>query len=108
MGRETVYQDLRYLCNTQGIDNSVLSRLSLLGLQPCFEDTILLAPIFVSLVILGAYRIRQCVRCGVYRRKMEELVIIRIKAACCCVNVVTDNTLQHFILMLPLDADVWR
>ena len=86
----SAYQRLHDLCGSKGINNLALQHLSLLGLQPCFEDTILLAPIFVAMFFLGIYRMRQCILCGAYNRTWKDMLPPVLKLCCCIVNFVTE------------------
>lgn len=85
-----IYRALDSVCSDgNDVDKEALTNLSLLGLQPCFEDTILLAPIFVVMLFLGIYRIRQCILCGKYKRDKETLAFPIVRLLCCVTNFVS-------------------
>lgn len=111
----TAYDTLHELCNSRGVNNAFLGRLSLLGLQPCFEDTILLAPIFLAMFFLGSYRVHQCIKSGLYNRTATEQAIPIIKLLCCLANLIANIVLLALInqparfqkLVYPLGIAGW-
>ena len=52
--------NLESVCESDKWDNSALGDLSLTGLQPCFEDVVLLLPVYLGAMALCGVRIGKC------------------------------------------------
>lgn len=106
---------LDQLCRSSSWQVSDLSGLGLLGLQPCFEDVILLLPVYISVTILSLYRIYQCYGCGPYNSDNSMKFDSIFKLTCCVVNFfttivlicITDQPAPYEILVAPFAMIVW-
>ena len=98
-------------------DSSIKHRtedLSLTGLQPCFEDTILLLPIFISFFIASVWRCRQCLLTGKLERKFpDEYYSIIIKLIICIMNFISNiiildySSVKFLKLVIPFALLGW-
>ena len=69
-------------------EQGALSKLSLTGLQPCFEDTILVLPVFLTMIVLAVYRMHQCLLAGKYLRPWCELCPVIAQIVLCLANCI--------------------
>jgi hypothetical protein len=85
---------LQSLCKSDTWNDDELDGLGLLGLQPCFEDVILLLPIYLVLCFLGPLRCHQCIKKG-GRFNFDDTsrALTVLKLFCCGVNVMTNIVL---------------
>lgn len=85
---------LQSLCQSDTWSDDQLDGLGLLGLQPCFEDVILLLPIYLVLCFLGPLRCYQSIRKGgLFNFNNTSRLFNILKLICCSVNVLTNIVL---------------
>lgn len=101
---------------TCGFRATICLNKGLLGLQPCFEDVVLLAPIYVALIVGGAYRSCQCYRQGrVFELSEQRRAFTFAKIACAVCNAVANVVLLSVLkqgapyeyLVYPLGVLGW-
>jgi hypothetical protein len=90
---------LESVCQSDTWNDDQLDNLGLLGLQPCFEDVILLLPVFVALIGLSVFRVRQCFLAGPLptRQDKKSKFFEYIKILCCLINILTNIILISVI-----------
>ena len=102
------------VCEDSTIENKT-GNLSLTGLQPCFEDVVLLLPIFVAFIVLSSYRIHQCVGAGKFPRPIADQWTNIVKIFFCVTNLgvsvaalLVHKTLATFeLLVWPIAIVGW-
>lgn len=72
-----------------GTDNFIIV-VGLLGLQPCFEDVVLLAPIYISFIFISVYRVRQCYHAGSYSHSSQYKLLGALKIFCAAANAAAN------------------
>ena len=88
----TFTEDLDAYCNDHASADEVqaLAKLSLTGMQPCFEDTVLVLPVFFVMATLAVYRVHQCFKAGnmEFQNKWIGLISPIVQALMCIANAV--------------------
>ena len=104
-----------FCADRNAADRAAMSDLSLTGLQPCFEDTVLVLPVYVCMAVLSVYRMNQCVSAGKFHRTFTELLPSILETILCIANltitiltfVEMDNAARYQQLVYPFAMLGW-
>jgi hypothetical protein len=103
------------LCRSKSWDVSDLGNLGLLGVQPCFEDVVLLTPVYISVTALSIYRCWQCYQRGPYNSNQMMKLSALIKFFLCIFNLfanivligLVDQPAPYEALVAPFSMIAW-